>query len=104
MRFFVGLKANLFSNKVTLTTQDPETYNSAIFIPSFETGYMILINDLLFITPTAAIGYKTNLRSELKADEKKAVGLFGISIGQNFRGNYYRGLRICIDAKRDHYS
>jgi hypothetical protein len=82
--FFVGLKANLFSNKVTLTTQDPETYNSAIFIPSFETGYMILINDLLFITPTAAIGYKTNLRSELKADEKKAVGLFGISIGAKF--------------------
>src|SRR5258705_9280242 len=82
--FFIGLKANIFSNKVTLTTQTTKTYNSAILIPSFETGYMILINDLFFITPTAAIGYKTNLRSELKADEKKAVGLLGISCGFKF--------------------
>ena len=82
--FFIGVKANLFSNKVTLTTQTPETYNSTIFIPSLETGYMILINDMFFITPTAAIGYKTNIRSELKADEKKAVALLGISLGAKF--------------------
>lgn len=82
--FFIGVKANIFSNKVTLTTQTPETVNSAIVIPSFEVGYMILINDLFFITPSAAIGYKTNLRSELKADEKKAVGLLGISTGFKF--------------------
>jgi uncharacterized membrane protein YadS len=62
----------------------PETVNSAIFIPSFEVGYMILINDAFFITPSAAIGYKTNLRSELKADEKKAVGMLGISMGFKF--------------------
>ena len=82
--FFIGAKANLFSNKVTLTTPTPETVNSAIFIPSFEVGYMILINDLFFITPSAAIGYKTNLRSELKTDEKKAVGMLGISMGFKF--------------------
>jgi hypothetical protein len=82
--FFIGVKANLFSNKVTLTTQTPENYNSTIFIPALETGYMILINDMFFITPTVAIGYKTNLRSELKGDEKKAVGLFGISMGFKF--------------------
>jgi hypothetical protein len=82
--FFIGVKANIFSNKVTLTTQTPETVNSAIVVPSFEAGYMILINDLFFITPSAAIGYKTNLRSELKADEKKAVGMLGISMGFKF--------------------
>jgi len=82
--FFIGVKANLFSNKVTLTTQTPETVNSAILIPSFETGYMILINDLFFITPSVSFGYKTNLRSELKADEKKAIALLGISTGFKF--------------------
>ena len=82
--FFIGIKANLFSNKITLTTQTPETYKSTIFIPSLETGYMFLINDMFFVTPTAAIGYKTNLRSELKADEKKAIALLGISCGFKF--------------------
>src|SRR6185503_6641868 len=73
--FFIGVKANLFTNKVKLLgTQDPEWRTSKIFIPAFETGYMILVNDLFFITPTFAIGYKTNL--EFKSlDEQKAVGL-----------------------------
>jgi len=82
--FFIGVKANLFTNKVKLLgTQEPEWRTSKIFIPAFETGYMILINDLFFITPTLAIGYKTNL--EFKSiDEQKAVGLFGISLGAKF--------------------
>ena len=80
--FFIGIKANLFTNKVTLTTQVPENRTSKILIPSIEAGYMFLINDLFFITPGVAVGYKTNL--ELKADEKKAVGLFGMSMGFKF--------------------
>ena len=79
--FFIGAKANLFTHEVALNTQTPQTYNSLIFIPSLETGYMILINDMFFITPSVSIGYKTNLKSELKADEKKTVGLVGISMG-----------------------
>ena len=82
--FFVGVKANLFTHKVVLTTQTPETVNSAILIPSLETGSMILINDMFFITPSVSLGYKINLRSELKSDEKRAVGLLGISTGFKF--------------------
>jgi len=82
--FFIGAKANIFSNKVVLNTQTPETVNSAILIPSLETGYMILINDMFFITPSVSLGYKTNIRSELKSDEKKAVALIGISTGFKF--------------------
>jgi hypothetical protein len=41
-----------------------------IFIPSFQTGYMILINDMFFITPTVGFGYKTNLQSKMSGDEK----------------------------------
>jgi len=85
-RFFIGAKADLFTYKAGLKTQTlmVESSTSMIFIPSLQTGYMILINDLFFITPTASIGYKTNLQSKMSADEKKAVGLFGISIGAKF--------------------
>ena len=80
--FFIGAKADLFTHKVGLETLMITT--SMIFIPSLQTGYMILINDMFFITPTASIGYKTNLQSDMSLDEKKAVGLFGISLGAKF--------------------
>ena len=83
--FFIGVKANLFTNEIILPgTQDMETHTSKIFIPSLETGYMILINDLFFITPAISIGYKTNLESIMSLDEKKAVVLLGISTGFKF--------------------
>jgi len=80
--FFIGAKADLFTHKVGLETFMITT--SMIFIPSLQTGYMILINDMFFITPTASVGYKTNLQSDMSLDEKKAVGLFGISCGFKF--------------------
>ena len=82
--FFIGVKANLFSNKITLNTPTPESYTSMFFIPAIETGYMFLVNDMFFITPTAAVGYKTNLQNVMKVETKKAVGLFGISCGFKF--------------------
>jgi hypothetical protein len=82
---FIGANADLFTYKVMLDTQTPEgPYTSMIFIPSFQAGYMILINDMFFITPTASIGYKTNLQSKMSADEKKKVPLLGISLGAKF--------------------
>ena len=85
-RFFIGAKADLFTYKVGLKTQtlNIESRTSMIFIPSLQTGYMILINDMFFITPTASIGYKMNLQSDMSLDEEKAVGLFGISCGFKF--------------------
>ena len=69
---FAGLKSNLFTYKVG--TQTLMEYTSKIFIPSLEAGYMILVNDLFFITPSISFGYKTNLESELKKlDEEKAL-------------------------------
>jgi hypothetical protein len=84
--FFIGAKADLFTYKVGMKTQtlNIESHTSMIFIPSLQTGYMILINDMFFITPTASIGYKMNLQSDMSLDEKKAVGLFGISLGAKF--------------------
>jgi hypothetical protein len=68
-----------------LDTPTPEgPYTSMIFIPSLQTGYMLLINDMFFITPSVEAGMKTNLQSKLSAEENKAVALFGISIGAKF--------------------
>lgn len=86
-RFFIGVKADLFTHKVALKTQTlmvDGPHTSMIFIPSLQTGYMILINDQLFITPTASFGYKTNLQDKMTADEQKSVALLGISIGAKF--------------------
>ena len=85
-RFFIGAKADLFTYKVGLKTQtlNIESRTSMIIIPSLQTGYMILINDMFFITPTASIGYKMNLQSDMRLDEKKAIGMFGISSGFKF--------------------
>jgi len=83
--FFIGAKADLFTHKVMLDTQTPEgPYTSTIFIPSLQTGYMILINDMFFISPTISFGYKTNLQSKMSGDEKRSVLLFGISLGAKF--------------------
>ena len=86
-RFFIGAKADLFTYKVNLKSQTlmvDGPYTSMIFIPSLQIGHMFLINDMLFITPTASFGYKTNLQSKMSADEKKSVALLGISIGAKF--------------------
>ena len=86
-RFFIGVKTDLFTHKVALKTQTlmvDGPHTSMIFIPSLQTGYMILINDQFFITPTASFGYKTNLQDKMSADEQKSVALLGISIGAKF--------------------
>ena len=82
--FFIGVDASLFTNKVTLTTQIPETYTSLMFIPALQTGYMLLINDQFFITPSVSVGYRTNLESTLTAEGGKAVAVPGISAGFKF--------------------
>jgi hypothetical protein len=83
-RFFIGVNANLFTNKVKINTQTPTTHTSKIFIPSLQTGYMFLLNDMFFITPVISVGYKMNLDSALNSEKKKAVGLVGISAGFKF--------------------
>lgn len=80
--FFVGAKANLFTNKVILTTQTPVgPYTSSIFIPALQTGYMFLINDMFFITPSVEAGIKTNLQEKLSGNKSKSVFVVGISCG-----------------------
>ncbi len=82
---FIGANANAFTYKVMLDAQaSEEPINSTIFIPSLQTGYMLLINDMFFITPTVAAGYKMNLQTEMKVEEKKLTALLGISCGFKF--------------------
>ncbi len=84
--FFVGAKANLFTNKIILdpqlNTQTPEgPYTSMNFIPAVQAGYMFLINDMFFITPSIEAGIKTNLQKKITTDKSKSAFLAGISCG-----------------------
>lgn len=81
--FFIGANFNLYINKITVDIPTPTKRTSKIFIPSLQTGYMFLINDLFFITPSISFGYKTNLDS-LANLKNKTVGLLGISMGFKF--------------------
>ncbi len=82
---FIGANANAFTYKVMMDTQASEKpIKSTIFIPSLQTGYMLLINDMFFITPTIAAGYKMNLQTDLKVEETKVTALLGISCGLKF--------------------
>ncbi len=83
--FFIGIKANLFTNKIILSSQPSDgPYTSMIFIPAFQTGYMFLINDMFFITPSVGVGLKTNLQNKLTTDKKKTIVMPGISCGFKF--------------------
>jgi hypothetical protein len=75
--FFVGAKANLFTNKIIPVGP----YTSMNFIPAVQTGYMLLINDMFFITPSIEVGIKTNLQQKISTDKSKSAFLAGISCG-----------------------
>ena len=57
---FIGAKADLFTYKVGLetVTLNIEPRTSMIFIPSLQTGYMILINDMFLLLQLQALDIK----------------------------------------------
>ena len=56
----------------------------SVLQPSLEMGYMILINDEFFISPSLAAGVQTNMRTEGEAVGDGFIFLTGISMGWKF--------------------
>ena len=52
--------------------------------PTAEIGYMFLINDMFFISPSVAAGLQTNIKTEGQAVGDGSVILIGISTGWKF--------------------
>ena len=83
---FIGVRADFISRKTEISTVQPEKINSSRLIPAAEIGYMFLINDMFFITPSFSFGATVKTDSKYDNDflEEGFVFLPGISMGFKF--------------------
>jgi hypothetical protein len=83
--FFIGAKADYWKMSIDWTNAlligNTET---SFFVPAIETGYMLLVNDILFITPTVSVGTRVNLKSAINPLKDGLVVQVGISAGVKF--------------------
>jgi len=83
--FFLGARADLW--KLTIDWREG-TMNGKSKLwalqPAAELGYMFLINDMFFISPSIAAGVQTNIKTEGQAVGDGSVILVGISTGWKF--------------------
>lgn len=86
-KFFLGLRTDIWRKKIdwidinSVATGTSKTWE---IIPSLETGYLILINDQGFITPTLSAGYEVNIKTEGAETKRGFLLLAGISAGFRF--------------------
>jgi hypothetical protein len=83
--FFLGVHADLWRLSIDWR-QGNVTGNSKIWAlqPSVEMGYMILINDMFFITPSVSAGVQSNIKTEGQAIGDGFIMMTGISAGWKF--------------------
>lgn len=83
--FFLGARADLWRLSIDWR-QGIINGNSKIWalLPTGEIGYMFLINDMFFISPSIAAGVQTNIKTEGQAVGDGSVFLAGISAGWKF--------------------
>ncbi len=83
--FFLGTRADLWRLSIDWK-QGLFTGTSKVWAiqPTAEMGYMILINDMLFITPSFAAGVQSNIKTEGDPVGDGFIFLPGISIGWKF--------------------
>lgn len=83
---FIGIRADFISRKTEITTVTPEKINASRIIPAAEIGYMFLINDMFFITPSVSFGASVKTDNKYDNDflDEGFVFLPGISMGFKF--------------------
>ena len=83
--FFLGIRADVLRLKIAWSQALFEgTSKIWALQPTAEMGYMILINDLFFITPFVSAGVQTNIKTEGQAVGDGFVPQFGLSTGWKF--------------------
>ncbi len=84
-QFFLGIRSDIWRLKIdwedALLKGTTKTWTIQ---PAAEAGYMILINDMAFITPAVSAGYFSNLSADGAAIGEGFVFSAGISIGIKF--------------------
>ncbi len=83
--FFIGPKVDYWNMNIDWTNNST-TANSktAFLVPTVETGYMLLVNDLFFITPAVSLGTRVNLKSDVNPVKDGLVVQVGVSAGIKF--------------------
>jgi hypothetical protein len=83
---FIGARFDFLTRKTEITTASPEKINASRIIPAAEIGYMFLINDMFFITPSVSLGASVRTDSKYQSDflDEGFVFLPGVSIGFKF--------------------
>ncbi|MES1220964.1 MAG: hypothetical protein ABUT20_36025 [Bacteroidota bacterium] len=83
--FFLGARADLWRLSIDWNELLVKGKSKVWALqPTAELGYMILINDLFFITPSIAAGVQTNLKTEGQEVGDGSVFLVGLSAGWRF--------------------
>jgi hypothetical protein len=83
--FFMGLRTDIWQSKINWS-QNTYLGDSKVlaFQPTAEIGYMFLINDLFFITPTISGGYQANISTTGEEVGQGFIPQFGLSAGFKF--------------------
>jgi Protein of unknown function (DUF3575) len=83
--FFLGIRADAWRMKVNWSQGDATGISKLWAIqPAAEMGYMLLINDIFFITPSISAGLQNNLKTEGQAVGDGFIPQFGLSAGWKF--------------------
>ena len=82
--FFLGAHADVW--RLSIDWRGTINGRSKIWAlqPTAEMGYMFLINDMFFISPSIAAGVQTNVKTEGQSVGDGSVILIGISTGWKF--------------------
>ena len=86
-KFFLGLRTDVWRKNIDWIDTNPVvsgTSKTWEIVPSLESGYLFLINDQGFITPTISAGYEVNLKTEGAETRRGFLLLIGVSAGFRF--------------------
>ncbi|MBK5272400.1 MAG: hypothetical protein JJE22_15450 [Bacteroidia bacterium] len=83
--FFLGARSDIWHLNIDWK-QGTSTGTSKIWVvqPTFEIGYMFLINDEFFISPSIANGAEINIKTQGQPVGESFITLAGISAGWKF--------------------
>lgn len=83
--FYIGPKVDYWKMNIDWTYNfSIGNSKTVLLVPAVETGYMLLVNDLFFITPAVSLGTRVNLKSAVNPLKDGLVIQFGISAGVKF--------------------
>jgi Protein of unknown function (DUF3575) len=83
--FFLGVRTDYYRLSIDWRQANVSGKSKInVFQPSFEMGYMLLINDMFFITPTIGAGVQANVTTNGESCGDGFLFLPGVSAGWKF--------------------